>query len=64
MGGWGCVPGVARSRCPVFIALANRSIADSDTAQLGSPRTEHQPFSPLPFLNSVLVTLAVSVSRA
>lgn len=41
MGDRGCVPGVARARCPVFIALANRSIAaDSDTAQLGSPRTE------------------------
>lgn len=47
MGGRGCVPGVARARCPVFIALANRSIADSDTAQLGSPRTELQtPFPP------------------
>lgn len=40
VGGRGCVPGVARARCPVFIALANRSITDSDTAQLGSPRTE------------------------
>lgn len=47
MGGRGCVPGVARARCPVFIALANRSIADSDTAQLGSPRTELEtPFPP------------------
>lgn len=48
VGDRGCVPGVARARCPVFIALANRSIAaDSDTAQLGSPRTELlQPSSP------------------
>lgn len=47
MGGRGCVPGMARARCPVFIALANRSIADSDTAQLGSPRTELEtPFPP------------------
>ena len=61
MGGRGCVPGVARARCPVFIALANRSIADSDTAQLGSPRTELEtpllpprllsPFCPCPSLS-------------
>lgn len=60
MGGRGCVPGVARARCPVFIALANRSIADSDTAQLGSPRTELEtpflprllsPFRPCPSLS-------------
>lgn len=36
--------GIARAWCPVFIALANWSITDSDTAQLGNPRVE--PASP------------------
>ena len=68
VGGQGCVPGVARARCPVFIALANRSIADSDTAQLGSPRTELSQsllLSSTPTLfRPCVLTLAVSLARA
>lgn len=47
--------GVVRAWCPVFIALANRSITDSDTAQLGNPRVEASPRMSTPLSRSFAV---------